>query len=81
MTTDLETRPTTIDGEIVETRNPNTPAVWITATLVAATSAASVHTASADPSQLNVSVGATVAAIGLFLWNLGRHHAHAEQHQ
>lgn len=81
MTTDLETRPTVIDGEIVESRrNPNTPAVWITAAGVAATAAAAVHVAGVDPVHLNISVGATVAAIGLFLWSLGRHHAFTEQH-
>ena len=78
MNTDLQTRPTTIDGEVVDTPNPNTPAVWITATSVAATAAAAVHTAGADPAHLNVSVGATIAAIGVFMWNLGRHHRFAE---
>lgn len=80
MSTDLDTRPTVIDGELVPNRpNPHTAPLWITATALVATAASIPHTAAVDPTHLGISAGASLAATGLFLYNLVRRFAYEDK--
>jgi hypothetical protein len=73
-------RPTVIDGEIVDRQpNPHTVPTAITSLGLIATAIGSVYAANVHPQLLEVSIAADLAAIGVFLFNLGRHHLHEER--